>query len=367
MPFVYTEQEGLDMVMCYRLAGHSLLQAQVLWRELHPAVRLPSRNTILHTVQRFREYGTFRPPRWDVGRPRYAPEVEEQVVGYILENPQASTRDAARVVGVSQYYAWRALRDEDLYPYHFLRVQEVLPTDHHPRVDFCQWLLEDRTWNILWTDEAAFTRIGLYNIHNQHWWATENPRLVRESHFQTRFSLNVWAGVIGHHILGPVFLPPRLTGQVYLDFLSGDLEELLDDLPVARHANFWYQHDGAPAHYYREVREFLNQRFHDEDPLGTARWIGRGRVDHDHHVPWPPRSPDLTPLDFYLWGRVKDLVYGRDGHAITGQDDLRVRIMNAFELVRADRAQLERVNAHIYRRAELCVQQNGLHFQQLLN
>ena len=25
--------------------------------------------------------------------------------------------------------------------------------------------------------------------------------------------------------------------------------------------------------------------------------------------PWPPRSPDLTPWDFFLWGFVKDRVY----------------------------------------------------------
>lgn len=33
-------------------------------------------------------------------------------------------------------------------------------------------------------------------------------------------------------------------------------------------------------------------------------WIGRGSP-----TPWPPRSPDLTPLDFYFWGCMKELVY----------------------------------------------------------
>ncbi|GBN23572.1 hypothetical protein AVEN_144157-1 [Araneus ventricosus] len=26
-------------------------------------------------------------------------------------------------------------------------------------------------------------------------------------------------------------------------------------------------------------------------------------------LPWPPRSPDLTPCDFFLWGYVKDKIY----------------------------------------------------------
>jgi hypothetical protein len=25
--------------------------------------------------------------------------------------------------------------------------------------------------------------------------------------------------------------------------------------------------------------------------------------------PWPPRSPDLAPCDFYFWGRLKDKMH----------------------------------------------------------
>ena len=59
----------------------------------------------------------------------------------------------------------------------------------------------------------------------------------------------------------------------------------------------YLQHDGAPPHYTRHVRDYLNESF-------TNRWLGRGGP-----VAWPPRSPDLTPLDFYLWSHIKTLVY----------------------------------------------------------
>ncbi|EFN85235.1 hypothetical protein EAI_02325, partial [Harpegnathos saltator] len=26
---------------------------------------------------------------------------------------------------------------------------------------------------------------------------------------------------------------------------------------------------------------------------------------------WPPRSPDLTSLDFYFWGYIRDIVYSQ--------------------------------------------------------
>jgi hypothetical protein len=52
-----------------------------------------------------------------------------------------------------------------------------------------------------------------------------------------------------------------------------------------------FQQDGAPLiHYLGEVCEYLNTHF-------PGQWIGR-------MVEWPPWSPDLTPLDFFLWGFV---------------------------------------------------------------
>ena len=39
------------------------------------------------------------------------------------------------------------------------------------------------------------------------------------------------------------------------------------------------------------------------------RWIGRtGPKDLALHS-WPPRTPDMTPCDFFLWGYVKERVY----------------------------------------------------------
>ncbi|GBL91426.1 hypothetical protein AVEN_136925-1 [Araneus ventricosus] len=39
------------------------------------------------------------------------------------------------------------------------------------------------------------------------------------------------------------------------------------------------------------------------------RWIGRAGLDDGPLLPWPPRSPDLTSCDFFLWGYVKNKVY----------------------------------------------------------
>ncbi|GFY15789.1 uncharacterized protein TNCV_1284341 [Trichonephila clavipes] len=59
----------------------------------------------------------------------------------------------------------------------------------------------------------------------------------------------------------------------------------------------WFQQDGATCHTARATIDLVKDTFGD-------RLISRfGPVN------WPPRSCDLTPLDYFLWGYVKSLVY----------------------------------------------------------
>ncbi|GFU09061.1 putative LOC100569746 [Trichonephila clavipes] len=59
----------------------------------------------------------------------------------------------------------------------------------------------------------------------------------------------------------------------------------------------WFQQDGATCHTARATIDLLKDTFGD-------RLISRfGPVN------WPPRSCDLTSLDYFLWGYVKSLVY----------------------------------------------------------
>ncbi|GFW02644.1 mRNA turnover protein 4 homolog [Trichonephila clavipes] len=59
----------------------------------------------------------------------------------------------------------------------------------------------------------------------------------------------------------------------------------------------WFQQDGATCHTARATIDLLKDMFGD-------RLISRfGPVN------WPPRSCNLTPLDYFLWGYVKSLVY----------------------------------------------------------
>jgi len=42
----------------------------------------------------------------------------------------------------------------------------------------------------------------------------------------------VWCGVIGDQMIGPYIFPQCLTGDVYANFLQGELPALLEDVPL---------------------------------------------------------------------------------------------------------------------------------------
>jgi hypothetical protein len=82
------------------------------------------------------------------------------------------------------------------------------------------------------TNECCLTRDGIQNFHNTPHWADVNPHVIHQSRFQHRFSINVWADIIGTHLIGPFVYPARLTGENYLNFLNVDLLGLLEEIPL---------------------------------------------------------------------------------------------------------------------------------------
>ncbi|GFT13174.1 transposable element Tc3 transposase [Trichonephila clavipes] len=59
----------------------------------------------------------------------------------------------------------------------------------------------------------------------------------------------------------------------------------------------WFQQDGATCHTARATIDLLKDMFGDH------------LISRFGPVNWPPRSCDLIPLDYFLWGYVKSLVY----------------------------------------------------------
>ena len=100
---------------------------------------------------------------------------------------------------------------------------------------------------------------------------------------------------------------------------------------------------------YRKVREFLNNHY-------PQKWIGR-----DGFIRWPPWSCDLTPLDFFLWGYIKDRVYVNPP---TTPEDMENRIRDACRTLTP--FMLRNVQGNIVKRLNMCIQVDGHIFEHLL-
>ena len=192
---------------------------------------------------------------------------------------------------------------------------------------------------ILWTDEAIYTRDGVFNCHNSHCYDIQNPHLGLVNKSQHRFQIMVWGGIMDKTIIGPYFMRENLTGERYLQFLEEELPELLNVIPVERQRNMIFMQDG--------VRNWLDRNY-------PRCWIGRLGP-----IAWPPRSPDLTPMDFFLWGASKEIVYKE---RIESLEQLMQRIQESFDQIR-NKMQNINIIGGITRRLQECINQNGNHVE----
>lgn len=347
------------MHFVYGMAQGNSRAARRIYQERYPHRPVPNRQTFVRIHERLCESGTFNRSADVIGRPATVRtvELEEAVLDEIQRSPDTSTRQIALQLNTTHVTVWQILRDYQLYPYHIQRVQALLPADFPQRVVYCAWLLQQLVvspiflFRILFTDEACFSRNSIMNFHNNHLWCEENPHAIVENNYQHQFSVNIWVGIVGDFLIGPHFLPPRLNGQEYRHFLEFVLPELLEEVPLAGREAMWFMHDGAPPHFSIVAREFLDATY-------GGHWIGRAGPQS-----WPPRSPDLNPLDFFLWGHLKSLVYKTP---INTEAELRQRIRDSCDQIRHTPGIFQRVRESMIRRANACIEVEGRHFQQLL-
>lgn len=354
----FTLTELADMHLTYGEARCSGRRAAQLYSQKYPTRVIPHKSIFQRIHHRLLETGSLRRRKreGDAYLARTV-ELEEAVLQQAEVNPCSSVRSIGYDLGAASSTVWRILREQQLYPYRLQKVQTLDPQDYPFRRRFCRWWLQQNARRnhfaeqILFTDEATFTREGIFNSHNSHVWEVENPHAVTFRSDQHKFAINIWAGIVGDHLIGPYLLPPRLTGAVYQQFLQNVLPDLLDDVPLIIRRNMWFQHDGAPAHFSMLARQYLTEHF-------PNRWIGRGGPVH-----WPARSPDLNPLDFFLWGHIKSLVYET---RINTEEELIAKVLAACTQIQTMPGIFQRVRTSMNRRAQLCLEQNGKHFEQFL-
>ncbi|GFX40380.1 uncharacterized protein TNCV_4320131 [Trichonephila clavipes] len=112
--------------------------------------------------------------------------------------------------------------------------------------------------------------------------------------------LTVWCALWAGGIIGPYFFKNdeghnvTVNADRYRAMITNFFIPELNNHDVQE---LWFQQDGATCHTARATIDLLKDTF------------GHRLISRFGPVNWPPRSCDLTPLDYFLWGYVKSLVY----------------------------------------------------------
>ena len=130
------------------------------------------------------------------------------------------------------------------------------------------------------------------------------------------------------------------------------------------------------ARYLKIFNEFVHQL--DDDELRNGYFQQNGATYHTSNESmteiesffddriiskplWPPRSPDLSPPDFFLWGALKGKAYAKKPRTIQElENNIRREIAAISEDV------LQAIFANMKRRVQLFLDSGGEHFQHLL-
>ena len=136
----FTTREYTRVIMEYGRANKNARLAARLYAERYPELRHPSWATILRCVQRSEETGFILPNRERPGRRHVHLHVriEERILREFERNPGTSVRRVAAALGICKHTVHRTLRENGLHPYHYRRVQQLLPRNAEQRIWFCE-------------------------------------------------------------------------------------------------------------------------------------------------------------------------------------------------------------------------------------
>jgi hypothetical protein len=231
-----------------------------------------------------------------------------------------------------------------------------VPLDYPQRQVFASWLLQkvddDCSFidNLFMSDEAHFTLSGSVNKQNFRFWGRENPHLLHEAPLHSE-RVTVWCAISSRCIIGPYFFqseegnPVTVNGSRYRLMLETFFIPSLQQRRIHLRRT-WFQQDGATCHTANDTLALLHKHF-----PGHV-------ISKKGDVNWPPRSPDLSVPDFFLWGFLKSQVYRNNPKTLV---DLRQNICTAVSMVSP--TLLQKAMANVITRARECVLRNGHHLE----
>lgn len=137
-----------------------------------------------------------------------------------------------------------------------------------------------------------------------------------------------------------------VDGPRYRRMLSYYFFNEIRDIDVR---NIWFQQDGATFHTAHRTIELLREKF-------PGRLLSKGGDQN-----WPPRSCDLTPLDFFLFGYLKSRVYANNPQTL---QQLKDNIRRAIAEISPDMCR--KVIENFQKRIQWCKKARGGHMADII-
>lgn len=300
-------EQRVLVVKTYYQNGES---ATATVRKLRPIMGrrdVPKESTVRRLMTKFEETGSLEDVKTpERSRSRRSLFNQELVFDNVLVSPQKSVRRRSQELGIPVSSMQRILKkDLRVHPYKIQLTQELKTIDHGKRREFVNWFLEmernDTNFHrdIIFSDEAHFHMNGYVNKQNCRYWGLDNPQQIEEREMHPQ-RVTVWCGFWSGGIIGPFFFEDdngnalTVNGERYRSMINERLFPVLEGMDINR---MWFQQDGATCHTARQTIHLLQEKF------------GHRILSRNGDQNWPARSCDLTPLDFFLWGYVKSVVY----------------------------------------------------------
>lgn len=227
----------------------------------------------------------------------------------MLQSPTKSTQHLLQETDISRWSCGQILHlDLHMHPYRVSVVHALKLADAPQCLQFCEWLFTEITMNSLdmdlfyISDEAWFHLDGYVNSQNHRFWAAKNPNNFHETPLHDQ-KVGVWCAVSACCIIGPIFFHQTLNSARYI---SNIFNPFVAALTEEEKTYSYFQQDGATAHTASRTLEHIYTIFTPD------RVVSRGQSGLGPS--WPPRSPDLSVCDYFLWGTIKSKVYCNNPH-----------------------------------------------------
>ena len=284
-------------------------EVQRRWAERWGNLPAPTKRTVMKTYRKFVHEGTCHNlNKGRSGRRRTARTAEniELVRQSLTENGQRSGRRNG--LALSRTTFQRIVKiDIKFHPYVIIRRQKLREGDPAQRLAFCNRLVNtvaripDFLDKLLVSDEAVFSLNSEINSRNVRKYAARGDGPPQDHYvefMQGAQQIMVWVGLTRQGVvLGPHFAERNLDTREYIRIIRYNVIQRDFHTHNIDRDSMWWQQDGASCHTSNATMRYLRGQFPGRLMSKRGDW------------PWPPRSPDLTVCDFFLWGYLKHQIW----------------------------------------------------------